>query len=440
MDKPKAYRHRPRAQAGAARPDIGAAYRRFLPMQFLRLLGKASIADIRLGDHIELNMTILFSDIRDFTALSESLTPQETFRFINSYLKEMEPSIFQSRGFIDKYIGDAIMGIFPRCADDAINAALAMLKRLERLNAIRLAAGDPEIRIGIGLNTGLAMAGAVGGRHRVETTVISDAVNLAARLESLTKTYAVPILISEHVFYGLKDPDAHFIRFVDRVRVKGKEQPQSVYEVFDADPPRIRAAKKRAKAIFEEALAYYHCQNVEQASLLLQRHLSSCPADSVAKVYIERCERFTKTGIHEGTGEIGMPIVWDEHARVGHTQIDEQHRELFDKANHFIREIGSEKQGMNVDDLTSFLRSYVVEHFDTEERIMREHKYPLYELQKQQHERFKKDFGFLEKELRSNLAKQRTFMLFKAQLLVIDWLVNHTIKLDKHLGKYLNRA
>lgn len=421
-------------------PGLIRSYRRFLPHQFMNLLGKASVSDIKLGDSIELNMTILFSDIRGFTSLSESMTSRETFRFINAYLKEMEPALFESHGFIDKYIGDGILGIFPNSADDALSASLSMLKRLKGFNIIRRKTGAPPIRIGIGLNTGLAMAGAVGGSHRIETTVIGDAVNLASRLQSLTKVYGVPILISEHVLYSLEAPESHDIRFVDRVRVKGKEQPQSVYEVFDADLPKLRLAKRRAKSIFEEALANYHCRNISKARSLLRRYLADCPEDMAARVYAERCARFTKTGIHEGTGEIGVPIVWGENCKINHPEIDKQHRELFAKVNKFVSEIREVKKASQVEPLAMFLHKYVIEHFETEERIMREKRYPLLLLQQQQHARFKKDFAFLEEELCKKLATQRTFMLFKIQLLVVDWLANHTMKLDKHFGKYLSRA
>jgi len=422
------------------RDDTGHAYRRFLPYQFMKLLGKASISNIRLGDNVEKNMTILFSDIRDFTSLSESMTPRENFAFINSYLKEMEPALFKSHGFVDKYIGDAIMAIFPTSADDALRAALDMLTRLRQFNVARRRAGASSIRIGIGLNTGLAMAGAVGGPHRIETTVISDAVNLASRLESLTKTYGVPLLISEHVLYNLEKPAAYDISFVDRVRVKGKEQPQSVYEVFDADPSRLRRAKLSTKHIFEEALAHYHCREITKARTLLRRCLASCPEDRIAQVYADRCSRFAKTGVHEGTGEIGMSITWGEQYRTNHTLIDEQHRTLFAQVNKFVRGIRLVKTGAQAEQLSTFLRKYVDEHFETEERVMREKRYPLLELQRQQHARFTRDFLYLDAELRKKLVTQKTFMLFKIQLLVVDWIANHTMKLDKHFGKFVGRV
>jgi len=427
-------------KGSAVRADAGRTYRRFLPYQFMRLLGKASISSIRLGDHVEKNMTILFSDIRDFTSLSETMTPRENFAFINSYLKQMEPALFQSHGFVDKYIGDAIMAIFPTSADDALRGALAMLTRLRRFNATRQRSGASAIRIGIGLNTGLAIAGAVGGPHRMETTVISDAVNLASRLESLTKTYGVPLLISEHVLYSLEKPARHDIRFVDRVRVKGKEQPQSVYEVFDADPPSLRKAKRGTKHVFEEALAHYHSREIAKARTLLRKCLASCPEDRIAQVYADRCSRFAKTGFHEDTGEIGMSIAWGEHYKINDTLIDEQHRTLFAQVNKFVRDVRRARTGAQTEQLSAFLRKYVDEHFETEERIMRERKYPLLEMQQQQHARFARDFSFLDAELRQKLSTQRTFMLFKIQLLVVDWIANHTIKLDKHFGKFLDRA
>jgi len=434
---------RPMKQHPATRTrsdDTSDAYRRFLPYQFMKLLGKTRISDIKLGNNVEKHMTILFADIRDFTSLSESLTPRENFKFINSYLKKMEPALFESHGFIDKYMGDAIMALFPARADDALCAALGMLKRLRQFNTTRRRNGAPAINIGIGLNTGLAIVGAVGGQHRIETTVISDAVNLASRLESLTKTYGVPLLISEHVLYCLEKPELHDIRFVDRVRVRGKEQPQSVYEVFDADAPALRLAKRLTKSIFEEALAHYHFGDIVKARRLLRRCLAACPEDRMAQVYVARCARFVKSGIHEGTGEIGMTIAWGDQYRINHTLIDRQHRMLFVRVNKFVRAISGGIASEPLEQILTFLRNYVTEHFETEEQVMRETKYPLLDLQKQQHDRFTRDFSFLEAELREKLVTQKTFMLFKVQLLVVDWIANHTMKLDKHFGKYLKQS
>ena len=416
---------------------LSAVYRRFLPTEFPKLLGKSSVADIRLGDSTERDMSILFADIRDFTSLSESLTPRETFLFINGYLKEMEPALLGARGVIDKYMGDAIMAIFPTGADDALRGAVGMLQRLRRFNAGPRRTGGGPVRVGIGLNAGPTRVGAVGGPHRIQTTVISDAVNLASRLQTLTKTWGLQLLISEQAFYSLKDPSVHDIRFVDRVRVRGKERPQSIYEVFDADPPALRRAKRRTRPIFEEALACYHFRDIRCAARLLRRCLARCPQDTVARLYLERCRRYQRTGVHEGTGETLLSIEWTPGCRIGHKAIDRQHRGLFSKVNRFVAAMRRAKTGAEARELCAFLRRYVKEHFETEERVMREAGYPLRATHQQQHERFTRDFETLDRELRERLPERRVFLLFRIQLLVVDWIVHHTMKVDRHFGRYL---
>ena len=163
--------------------QLNKAYERFVPGQFLQYLEKSSIIDVELGDQVQLEMSVLFSDIRDFTTLSESMTPEENFKFINSYLSRMEPAIAENSGFIDKYIGDAIMALFSGEADNAVKAGISMLHRLIEYNQHRANSGYKPIKNGIGINTGFLMLGTVGGQNRMDSTVISDAVNLASRGE-----------------------------------------------------------------------------------------------------------------------------------------------------------------------------------------------------------------------------------------------------------------
>lgn len=203
---------------------------RFVPQAFLSIVGKPSIVEVELGDNKRERMSILFSDIRSFTTLSEGMTPDENFAFINAYLERMGPVIRDHDGFIDKYIGDAIMALFAN-ADDAVRAGLAMLATLEEFNAGRRAAGLAPVAIGVGINTGSLMLGTIGEKHRMDGTVISDAVNLASRVESLTKDYGVPLLISEFTREELADPAAYDIRPVDVVVVKGKTQPVAIHAV-----------------------------------------------------------------------------------------------------------------------------------------------------------------------------------------------------------------
>ena len=218
--------------------ETNLSIERFVPRAFLAKIGRPNIRSVALGDNKRQDMTILFADIRNFTALSERMSPDENFAFINAYLAEMGPVIAQHGGFIDKYIGDAIMALFEK-ADDGVRACLAMLAILERFNATRLAAGAEPIVIGVGLNTGSLMMGTIGEQHRMDGTVISDAVNLAARLESLTKDYRVALLVSQFTVDRLDDPGAYALRPVDTVVVRGRTQPVAIFEV-QARQPSIR--------------------------------------------------------------------------------------------------------------------------------------------------------------------------------------------------------
>ena len=173
-----------------AASDNLTAVSRFVPSDLLSMIG-SDVERIRLGDHIERRITVLFSDIRDFTQICETQTPAEVFQFMNEYLEQMIPVIEEYRGIIDKFIGDAIMALFGFSADNALQAANEMLIRLRDYSQ------NGNLQIGIGLNTGIVMLGTVGSNTRMETTVLGDAVNIASRIEGLTKLYQTPLLISE---------------------------------------------------------------------------------------------------------------------------------------------------------------------------------------------------------------------------------------------------
>ena len=272
-----------------AESELTDAYGRFVPHQFLNLLGYESIIDVNLGDQVQQEMSVLFADIRDFTTLSETMTPQENFNFINAYLSRMEPAITSNNGFIDKYIGDAIMALFSDFADDAVKAGIAMLNILTNYNEDRQRVGYIPIKIGIGINSGSLMLGTVGGKSRMDSTVISDAVNLASRIEGLTKDYSVPLLISHQTLERLRNPADYAIRIVDKVQVKGKSQYVVVYEVFDADPPEIRSAKLENLAVYTEAMLLCERKQFREAGKLFEECLRTNPSDQVARIYLKRC-------------------------------------------------------------------------------------------------------------------------------------------------------
>jgi GAF domain-containing protein/class 3 adenylate cyclase len=270
--------------------QLNKAYERFVPRQFLQFLEKSSIIDVELGDQVQLEMSVLFFDIRDFTALSEKMTPEDNFKFINSYLSRMEPAITENHGFIDKYIGDAIMALFSGEADNAVKAGITMLHRLAEYNQHRANSGFAPIQNGIGINTGSLMLGTVGGQNRMDGTVISDSVNLASRIESLTKEYGVSLLISQQTFSHLQNPTDYAIRQVDRVKVKGKSEVVTVYEVFDADRAEVKEKKLATLQTYTEACSYYNLNAYAEAAQRFEDCLRQNPSDRVAQIYLKRTQ------------------------------------------------------------------------------------------------------------------------------------------------------
>jgi two-component system sensor histidine kinase ChiS len=268
--------------------DTNISIERFVPQAFLAIVGKPSIVDVELGDNKRENMTILFSDIRNFTTLSERMTPDENFAFINSYLNRMGPVIRAHNGFIDKYIGDAIMALF-KTADDGLQAGLAMLEALDGFNAERTASGLEPIGIGIGINSGSLMLGTIGEKHRMDGTVISDAVNLASRIESLTKDYQVGLLISEYTYGQLADPKAYDIRPIDVVVVKGKTRPVTIFEVFQANPPALRAAKGLTRDLLQSGVDALAKRDQEAARHCFEKCLALAPGDTAAANLLKSC-------------------------------------------------------------------------------------------------------------------------------------------------------
>lgn len=268
--------------------ETNLSIERFVPHAFLAKIGKPNILSVALGDNKRENMTILFSDIRNFTSLSEMMTPDENFAFINAYLERMGPVIRDHGGFIDKYIGDAIMALF-ESADDGVRAGIAMMDTLDAFNAERRATGLEPVGIGIGLNTGSLMMGTIGERHRMDGTVISDAVNLASRIESLTKVYHVGMLISQRTRDQLRDADSYALRPIDVVVVKGKTQPVVLFEVFDRDPPETRATKQETSTFLLQGVQALLANDTVAARRHFENAQAVWPGDPAAANLLKSC-------------------------------------------------------------------------------------------------------------------------------------------------------
>ncbi len=273
---------------------FNAASRRFVPFEFLKMLGKESILDVSLGDQVQRDMAVLFSDIRSFTSLSEKMTPKENFDFINSYLDKVGPVIRDHHGFIDKYIGDAVMALFPSSAADALEAALAMHARVRNWNERRAKHDYSAVTIGIGIHQGRVMLGTIGEHQRMDGTVIADAVNLASRIESLTKNYGAGTLISDISWQTIGNHEKYQYRLVDRVAVKGKNEPVDLIEIFDGDADDLRRLKQHQKPAFAEALHLYRAARFSDAKTAFLQLAAENAGDKTLRLYLERIERNLK--------------------------------------------------------------------------------------------------------------------------------------------------
>ena len=219
------------------------AQRRFVPSQFLESLGHTDIARVGLGEFVAREMSVMFADLRDFTPLTERLGPRAVIELLNRYFSRLGEPIAAAGGFIDSYNGDEIMALFGSSAERAVEAGVGMWRALEAFNVDSVAGGGPSLRMGVGVNTGPLVLGTVGGVDRLKCGVVGDTVNVAARIEQLTKRYGTPFLIGEHTYASLDVPHRFSLRMVDRVAAKGKKKAVSLYEVLDAETPGRRLAK-----------------------------------------------------------------------------------------------------------------------------------------------------------------------------------------------------
>ncbi|AOP32870.1 hypothetical protein A0128_02675 [Leptospira tipperaryensis] len=272
------------------------SYARFVPKEFLNNLGKHSILEVSLGDQIEKEMSVMFSDIRSFTELSEKMTPEENFNFLNSYLKRMNPIIQSHSGYIDKYLGDGIMALFQESPENAVDAAIEMQNYLITYNEHRVKSNYRPITIGIGIHYGKMMLGTIGSDERMEGTVISDAVNVSSRIEGLTKVYGSKIIISEQTMYRLPDPDKYSYRLLDTITVKGKSDHLCVYEIIDGTEPSLLELKLYTKPIFEKAVLEYMKHDYETCIEYMKKVQEINLNDRATHLYILRCEQAINQG------------------------------------------------------------------------------------------------------------------------------------------------
>jgi len=261
---------------------------RFFPKEFLSLLKRDSLADLELGQAISAEMAVLFADIRSFTSKTQNMEPENIFRLVNSFLGLMGPIIRKNGGFVDKYLGDGIMAIFPTGGAAAVSAAIEMHAAIPGINAIHRVDELPELDIGIGIHQGPLLLGTIGEAERMDSTVISSVVNLTSRLESLTRDYRTPIIVSPEIIMSLPPEIKVDYRFLGHEQIRGFDTPQPIFEIFTPDPINIREQKIRSKAELEDALIHFSKSEFREAAQILLKLRRHYPDDPAPATYLKR--------------------------------------------------------------------------------------------------------------------------------------------------------
>lgn len=269
------------------------AMSRFVPRESLALLGRENVVDVRLGDTTEHDLAVLFADVRGFTQLAESLGPTEVFALLNQCYARVAPEVRAGGGFVDKYIGDAVMALFPAGPSSAVHAALRMQR------ALRSTPGLETLDLGIGIHVGPTLLGTLGEPARFEATVISDAVNVAARLESFAKRLGASLIVSREVATTLDPSLLEESRSLGTFAMKGKTQTTELIELFSSEPEARRAGKVRSRDRFAEARSL-HVRGDRGASLTLFAALTAeDPSDKAIAWWARHVER----GVFESDDE-----------------------------------------------------------------------------------------------------------------------------------------
>jgi len=278
---------------------LNKASHRFVPAEFLLKLERHDITEVRVGDRIDRTMTVWFSDLRGFTSLTENLNPTETLGLVNDYLKATEPHITNNGGFIDKYIGDAVMALFDS-PQGAIRAAIESAQSLHSMNEAN--PDRPPLRAGIGLHTGPLVLGTVGSDSRLSCTVLGASVNLASRLEGMTKTFGTTLIISEATREGLDDDENLSIRPLGVISAKGFNKGFALYEVLDLLPETIKVARLKGLKDFENGITAFTHGEFDIARNLFESCMNEDPSDAASSLYNKECQSLETTPLNSWQG------------------------------------------------------------------------------------------------------------------------------------------
>ena len=273
-------------------------YYKFVPEKFRELLHKEDFTDLSLGDAESADLTVLFCDIRAFSLNSEMMTAKENFEFVNKIYGKAGPIIRNHNGFVDKYIGDAVMALF-ESADDAVNAGIELYRKIVLDPTVAAELGMNSINIGIGIHSGMARVGIVGEEERMSGTVISNTVNLSSRLESLTKKYSAAMIISKDTLDRMSSPDSLNMRYLGMVQVAGVNEVKALYEVLECLDDDRRNERTAGKDDFREAVREFHLGNAEKALSIFEKLAAESVNDPAPRLYADTIINKLRTGDKE---------------------------------------------------------------------------------------------------------------------------------------------
>jgi adenylate cyclase len=263
-------------------------FEKFVPPAYLRRIAAKGLQSIRLGEADQQDVTILCCDIRGFTPLSERLNPSQLIAFVNGFLNRITKPVSRQGGVIDKFIGDAVLCIFEG-SDSAQRAVACGIEMLGEVKTFNAEEGQPKgqpVQIGIGLHSGPVILGTIGSSERMDSTVLGLTVNLAKRLEEITKKIGVNMLISEQVAKRLPDRNHYRLRDLGEAWVKGALSPLTLFEVYDQDPPEVRNLKDRVKPIMSEGINLARSIHLEAALTKFEEVQSVLPHDLSLRLLI----------------------------------------------------------------------------------------------------------------------------------------------------------
>ncbi|TGM46550.1 adenylate/guanylate cyclase domain-containing protein [Leptospira biflexa] len=278
-------------------------YAKFVPLRLIQLFSKKDESKVKRGDFIVKHMSVLSSDIRDFTAISETLSPEETFLFLNDYLRQVGPIIRSQNGFIEKYVGDAIFALFEKEPEDALSAAIQMHKTIAKWNKESHNHRVGEIQIGVGIHFGELMLGIVGEEQRIESAVLSDSMGVANSLESMTKKYGAKIILSLDALLELKEPDSYPHRLLDFIKIPAKQKLIGIAQVLVEGVEESFQLKIQTKEEFEESVNLFWDGDFRAAELGFSSVLNRDPSDKAALLYLERSQQYLQNGPPPGFGK-----------------------------------------------------------------------------------------------------------------------------------------